>query len=155
MAATILRLLREGVAWEAAGGLGSRTLAGLRLQEALLLLARATTGPAPLGDERLEDLCAWVSAHPAEAHTVASLAARAGWSVDHFAHRFTTVVGRPPLAWVEDVRLRAAARLLERPGARVAAVAAAVGYRNPGHFATRFRRWSGRTPRAWAAQERG
>ena len=153
--AQVLRLLREGLAWEVAGGLGARTLASLRLQEALVRLARAQAVSTPLTDSRLEDVCAWVAAHPAASHSIASLAARAGWSPDHFAHRFTAVVGRPPLAWVEEVRLRAAARLLERPGARVAAVAAAVGFRNAGHFATRFRRWSGLTPRAWSQREAG
>ena len=52
--ATVVHLLREGVAWEAAGGLGARTLAGLRLHEALLHLARTHPGPAPLDGPRGE-----------------------------------------------------------------------------------------------------
>lgn len=62
------------------------------------------------------------------------------------ARRFRAEVGEPPMAHHLRLRLELAAVLLGRPGARVGAVAAEVGFTDPYHFSRCFRRRFGRPP---------
>ena len=146
----VLFLVRAAAALDEKGGYFSREMARLRFHEALLMAAQAEPGAAgPQGGFRWRRICDHLARHLAEPHSVASLAARAGLSAPRFAHGFSAAVGQSPMAYLEGLRLQAAARRLERPGSRITEVARAVGFTNAGHFATRFRRWSGMTPREW------
>lgn len=83
---------------------------------------------------------------PAHPWKVGTLAAHARVSRAVFARRFTTTVGRSPLAYVTWWRLTLAARLLRGSDAPLNAVAARVGYRSPYAFANAFAREFGVAP---------
>ncbi|MFF5448794.1 GlxA family transcriptional regulator [Streptomyces sp. NPDC012888] len=63
--------------------------------------------------------------------------------------RFADETGRTPLAHLQASRVRRARHLLENTDRTVAAIAAAVGYRDPGTFAALFARHTGHSPSAY------
>lgn len=72
----------------------------------------------------------WLSDHLDEDLTVATLARRAGMSERNFARAFRAETGTTPAAFVEDLRIEAAERLLESTDLTVAAIARLIGYRH-------------------------
>ncbi len=64
----------------------------------------------------LRDLQTWIQEHPDATLSVPSLAARAGMSPRNFARVFRREVGVTPAAYVEQVRVELARRLLETGG---------------------------------------
>jgi len=87
-----------------------------------------------------------VEKHFAEKITVAKLARMLCMSEDHFGHLFREAVGRSPLQFINDIRLRKAANLLETEEFSVTEVAAAVGFSDYNHFGRLFRKRYGCTP---------
>ncbi|QNP61659.1 AraC family transcriptional regulator [Streptomyces genisteinicus] len=83
---------------------------------------------------------------PADAWTVALLAARAGVSRALFAKRFTELMGRPPLAYVTECRMDEAEALLFDTDLSIARIAASVGYADAFGFSAAFKRHKGRSP---------
>ncbi|MFH9015663.1 AraC family transcriptional regulator [Streptomyces sp. NPDC017943] len=83
---------------------------------------------------------------PAQAWTVASLAARSGVSRALFAKRFTQLMGRPPLAYLTECRLDEAATLLTDTDLTLAQVARSVGYADAFGFSAAFKRHQGLSP---------
>lgn len=78
------------------------------------------------------------------------LAAAVGLAPAYFARRFTAHFGCPPRRWIVRQRLhRAAALLLERPGADIAAIAADCGFSDAAPFSRLFHREMGCTPTAF------
>jgi AraC family transcriptional regulator of arabinose operon len=73
--------------------------------------------------------------------SIRSLARIAGLSPSHFAHRFKEEIGEPVLAYVNRLRIREAARLLEAEGMNVTEVAESLGYSSPFYFSRQFRRF--------------
>lgn len=95
---------------------------------------------------------------PAQAWTVASLAARSGVSRALFAKRFTQLMGRPPLAYLTECRLDEAATLLTDTDRSIAQIARSVGYADAFGFSAAFKRHKGLSPsvyRRTAAAEAG
>ncbi|MGV9499312.1 AraC family transcriptional regulator [Streptomyces sp. NPDC003642] len=86
---------------------------------------------------------------PAQAWTVASLAARSGVSRALFAKRFTRLMGRSPLAYLTECRLDEAAALLTDTDLSIARVAKAVGYADAFGFSAAFKRHKGLSPSAF------
>lgn len=125
------------------------------LEEVLLVAARspasATADPAATSEVGLDTVRRRISADPAAAHTVSSLAAIAAMSPSHFAHRFRQRFGQSPMAAVREERLDLAAALLRGTGLSVGEVARAVGYRDPFYFSRLFHRYRGASPSAYAA----
>ncbi|MFE3756506.1 GlxA family transcriptional regulator [Nocardia tengchongensis] len=72
----------------------------------------------------------WLPDHLGAELTVSELAARAGMSERHFARAFRTETGCTPAAFVEDLRVEAARRLLESTELTIGAIARQVGYRH-------------------------
>ncbi|MFE6331717.1 AraC family transcriptional regulator [Streptomyces sp. NPDC057806] len=83
---------------------------------------------------------------PAEAWTVASLAARAGVSRALFAKRFTKLMGRPPLAYLTECRMDEAETLLTDTDLSVAQIGRSVGYADAFGFSAAFKRHKGLSP---------
>lgn len=81
--------------------------------------------------------------------TVALLAREARLSRTVFAARFTTLVGRSPMSYVTDCRMRRAQALLRNDRLTVSAVAARVGYGSESALSAAFTRYAGTTPGAY------
>lgn len=97
-------------------------------------------------DPLVADALDRLHADPAAPWTLDRLAAATGTSRATLARRFTTLVGRPPMAYLTHWRLAVAADLLRTPGATVSSVARSVGYATPYAFSTAFRRERGVPP---------
>lgn len=75
-------------------------------------------------------------------------------SASHLCQAFTGMIGRPPLTYLNDIRLTHACRLLQECAMNVSEVAAAVGIPDPNYFARLFRRKFSQTPSAFLARRR-
>ncbi|OKJ88812.1 AraC family transcriptional regulator [Streptomyces sp. TSRI0107] len=87
----------------------------------------------------------------AERYDLAALADAFRVSTRTLLRRFAEETGRSPLAHLQASRVRRARHLLETTDRTVAAVAAAVGYQDPGTFAALFARHTGHRPSAYRA----
>jgi AraC-like DNA-binding protein len=83
------------------------------------------------------------------AWTLEGLAREAGLSRSALAERFTHFVGSPPMQYLGRWRMQTAARLLRDGDAKIAAVAAQVGYESEAAFSRAFSRMVGVSPAAW------
>jgi AraC-like DNA-binding protein len=89
---------------------------------------------------------------PARAWTLGELARAAGTSRAVLAARFAERVGCAPMRYLTRWRMQCAARRLEQPGARVGAIAHAVGYDSEAAFCRAFKRIAGVPPAAWRSR---
>ncbi|MDC8756432.1 AraC family transcriptional regulator [Janthinobacterium fluminis] len=118
-----------------------------------LLLSRYARTCAPLQTihpdaVRVELMKAALSAHLTEPMTLSDLAAAVGLSPFYTARLFSRMVGMPPHAWRNQLRLNRAQGLL-RQGCSVTEVAASVGYADQSHFTRHFKRAFGVAPGRW------
>lgn len=104
---------------------------------------------AALRDPELGVALAAIHADPAQSWTVAGLSAVAGMSRSSFAQRFTEVMGTSPLAYVTELRMEAATRLLANSRLPAARIARQVGYGSDQAFSRAFQRAFGCTPGEW------
>ncbi|MGW7285452.1 GlxA family transcriptional regulator [Streptomyces sp. NPDC054847] len=86
-----------------------------------------------------------------ERYDLAALADAFGVSTRTLLRRFAEETGRSPLAHLQASRVRRARHLLETTDRPVSAVAAAVGYEDPGTFAGLFARHTGHRPSVYRA----
>jgi AraC family transcriptional regulator len=77
--------------------------------------------------------------------SIERLAEAAGLSAFHFARLFKATTGRAPHAWVAQLRLERAVRLIRR-GSTLADAALACGYFDQAHMTNAFRKGLGVTP---------
>jgi AraC-like DNA-binding protein len=82
--------------------------------------------------------------------SVAELAAVAGMSEFHFIRAFRKEIGLPPHAYLTQLRLREARRLL-REGGLLADTAMAAGFYDQSHMTKHFKRTYGITPAQYAS----
>ncbi len=78
--------------------------------------------------------------------TARELAVAHGFSEFHFSRAFTAVFGDSPYAYMLQMRLTEACRLLEKGGQPVAEVALACGFNDAATFTRAFKRHHGRPP---------
>lgn len=88
-------------------------------------------------------------AEPARAWTLEALAAQVAVSRSVLAERFARLVGQPPMQYLAAWRMQLAAGMLSGTGAKVAAVAATVGYESEAAFSRAFKKATGHSPGAW------
>ncbi len=100
----------------------------------------------PTGRAALQELQRWVAANPALDHSVANLARRMALSPRHFARLFRSEVGVTPATWVEDARVDAARRLLEKGDEAPKQVASQCGFADADTLRRAFARQVGVTP---------
>ena len=98
------------------------------------------------GRSVLQSVQRWIAANPAADLSVPRLAERAGLSARHFARLFQHEVGVTPAAWVEEARIAAARKLLERGDQSPKQVAALCGFSNADVLRRAFSRHVGVTP---------
>ena len=114
---------------------------------AMALLAETVdeTSPAPRlpGIEAAKE---YARKHFAKAIGVGDLARAAGYSRFHFSRLFAASEGATPAAYVADLRIRAAARLLRDSEQSVGAIAGRCGFSDATYFCRAFRHAVGVSP---------
>lgn len=98
-----------------------------------------------LRDRNLGPVLARMHRDPGQAWSVSTLAATAGLSRSVFAERFTSAVGRTPMAYLTEIRMRLATALLT-DGVAPAQVAARAGYDSVAAFSRAYKRTTGTSP---------
>jgi transcriptional regulator GlxA family with amidase domain len=106
----------------------------------------AQLGAQRAAREPLRELQGWIGEHPAEDHSVERLAAHVAMSPRHFARVFRDDVGCTPAAYVEQVRVEVARRLLETTDLSVDEVAGTAGFGTPETLRRAFARRVGAGP---------
>lgn len=134
-------------------GPGSAAMMSALMNQCLILVLRRASeahGSLPwlsaLDDPRLSRVVEHVLDHPAQPHTVESLADVGHMSRSTFARHFEQCFGRTPMDYVRDVRLRRAAQLLQTGALPVDTVASKVGYASRSQFSHAFQGQYGCAP---------
>jgi len=89
------------------------------------------------------------------AFTVEFFAQEMSLSKSQFTRRLKDATGFTPAAFVLELRLQHAARLLAHHAGTISQIAYAVGYKDERHFTEIFRKHFGCTPSAYRARGRG
>jgi AraC family transcriptional regulator len=105
--------------------------------------------PRGLQQHRLHVALCYIEDRIGEPIGVRDLAAELRMSPFHFARRFKQAVGQPPHAYITQVRIERAKRLLASSNLPLAHIATAVGYRTQAHFTGVFHKAVGTTPRVF------
>lgn len=111
-------------------------------------MAEATSGawPRVLGDPVTAAALRALHSDPAAPWTTERLAAEVNVSRPTLARRFTTLVGRPPMAYLTWWRIILTATLLRDTSDTLASIADRVGYGSPYALSHAFQREFGTTP---------
>ena len=104
---------------------------------------------AGLRDRFIGRALALMHAQPSEDWTIDELGRQIGLSRSALHERFVEMIGVPPMQYLAQWRMQAAARLLLETRATVAAIALEVGYDSEAAFARAFKRMVGKPPAAW------
>lgn len=100
-------------------------------------------------DGLVSALQAWLEDNLAVANPVEELCARSGATHRTLERRFRAATGFSPIAYVQQLRVREARRLLERTAMPVDEVGFAVGYQNTAYFRRIFNRTTRLGPGAY------
>lgn len=92
------------------------------------------------------DLVSRINESPADAPTVAGMARRAGYSADHFARIFKSVVGQSPQEYIVQARINRARALLTESGLSIGQIADMLGYDDIYFFSRQFKSRTGQSP---------
>lgn len=104
---------------------------------------------AGLRDRFVGRALALMHEQPARDWTIDELGRQIGLSRSALHERFVQLVGVPPMQYLTQWRMQAAARLLLESRASVAAIALEVGYDSEAAFARAYKRQVGQAPGAW------
>jgi AraC-like DNA-binding protein len=88
----------------------------------------------------------YIQVHPFTPWTVGMLAHQVGLGRSSFATRFAQVVGRTPMKFLLEERMKHAALFLEKSDMKIAEIGKRVGYDSEAAFARRFRAYFGIAP---------
>ncbi len=111
--------------------------------------------PRPMAHDekgRLARLIDWVRVHPAEPHTVASMAARASMSPRTLQRQFQDATGMGVIAWLVRERVAVVKDLLETSALPLSLVAERAGFGSDESLRRHFRRLTATTPTAYRRQ---
>jgi transcriptional regulator GlxA family with amidase domain len=81
--------------------------------------------------------------------TVEELARAAAVSRSTLAQRFTTLIGEPPMQYLQGWRIQLAKHLLGQTNLSLMEIAQRTGYESQAAFSRAFKRSVGRPPAAW------
>lgn len=98
---------------------------------------------------RMADICAYVGAHHDRRLRLEEVAAVVHMTPSAFSRAFRRATGRTFTAYVNEVRVGVACRMLVETELPVASIAAECGFRNLANFNRRFRELRRTTPRAY------
>lgn len=91
----------------------------------------------------------WLAEHYREPVVVAATVKHCGIPERSLKRRFTAATGVTLIAYVQNLRIEEAKRMLESQATAVDEIAALVGYENPAFFRRLFRRCTGLTPSSY------
>lgn len=135
-----------------------QTYYGLKTLESLLLLA----SDVPVIDEcppnkvaktqadMVKQVHSYVMSHPAERYTINDLAKEFSISPTQLKNYFQVIYGMPIQKFMREQKMKAAAKLLETTGMKVAEVASHFGYSNMSKFAAAFESVIGESPKQYS-----
>lgn len=112
---------------------------------------RSAAGKRPT---RIREVLRYITQNFDQPLTLRELGERFGYDRYYLAHSFVELTGVPPMEYLQQVRLRAARRLLASSDRSVAEIAAACGYASASAFGAAFRRHSGQTPMEYRREKR-
>ena len=107
------------------------------------------SSPRQHDDMAIADVQVWLADNYAKQNPVVLMAKKSGLHDRTFKRRFHRATGYTPIDYVHALRVEEAKQMLETLSLPVEAVAAEVGYADPGHFSRLFRRLTGVTPAQW------
>ena len=111
--------------------------------------------PRPMAHDekgRLTRLMDWIRLHPAEAHTVASMAGQAAMSARTLQRHFHDATGFGPVEWLIRERIALVKDLLEDSALSLGQIAQRSGFNTEQSLRHHFRRLAGTTPGAYRRQ---
>lgn len=88
----------------------------------------------------------YIQMHPFGPWTVEILARKVGMGRSNFASRFASEIGRAPMEYLSEERMKHAALFIEQTDMKVAEVGERVGYRSEAAFIRRFTTYYGFSP---------
>jgi AraC-like DNA-binding protein len=133
---------------------GSRAMISALMNQCLVTVFRRldeqAKGQLPwlsaLQNARLAPAIERVLASPGDPHSLESLAGISGMSRSSFAERFAASIGRTPMEFVREVRIREGGKLLLTTDLSVDGIADRVGFASRSHFSRAFRDYFSQTP---------
>jgi AraC-like DNA-binding protein len=117
------------------------------------LPSKQTGWLAGLRDPLVARALALLHNEPGQDWTLDELAAQAATSRSVLAERFAHFIGQPPMQYLRELRMQLASRLLADDGAKVASVAAAVGFESEAAFSRAFKKCVGLSPDEWRRRQ--
>jgi AraC family transcriptional activator FtrA len=106
--------------------------------------------PMAQGEQgRLSKLMDWLRSHPAQQHTVASMAQRAAMSPRTLQRQFQQATGLGPVEWLIRERVAIVKEMLEEPDVPLAQIAERAGFGSEESLRHHFRRLAATTPGAY------
>jgi AraC-like DNA-binding protein len=108
-----------------------------------------------LADARIARSLKTIHEQPMQRWSIDALAASAGMSRSSFSERFTALVGRSPLRYQNEWRLRMAREMLSRRDARVGEIGLRIGYESEASFSRAYKEFFGHPPRVEYALKDG
>jgi len=109
---------------------------------------------AGLRDELVGRVLALLHSRPGEPWTLETIAREAASSRSNLAKQFALLVGQPPMQYLAQWRMQVAATQLAQSDAKIAAIAADVGYESEAAFNRAFKKATGEAPGAWRTARR-
>jgi AraC family transcriptional activator of mtrCDE len=148
---------KQSLAELVAQEVGSGTMSSALLKQIMVTLLRRSLVSLDVWVERfsaISDLqiaraLAGMVSNPGAAHTTRSLAQSACLSRSAFMSRFVSLMGRPPMVVLRELRMRQAAQHLRTLAMSVGQVAHSVGYASRSSFVRAFRGAYGKDPSAY------
>jgi len=98
---------------------------------------------------RLSKLMDWLRSHPAQPHTVASMAERAAMSPRTLQRQFQQATGFGPVEWLIRERVAIVKDMLEQPDVPLTQIAERAGFGSEESLRHHFRRLTATTPGAY------
>lgn len=118
---------------------------------------RLFTPTEKTSDKRVEDIKAvltYIQDHYRDKIHISDLAAQVNLNDQYFCRFFKKALGRTPMGYINEYRIKQTRRILEETDLPVTEVCLECGYNNLGNFLREFRKQTGTTPLQYRKQHR-